>query len=64
MTLDELPEQFDAFVERARAALSQEITTAKKYHRGGERRKKCSTERGLQSRSSMQVGAEPARRNQ
>src|SRR6516164_6783415 len=28
MTLDELPEQFDAFVERARAALSQEITNA------------------------------------
>ena len=29
MTLDKLPEQFDAFVERARAGLSQEITTAK-----------------------------------
>jgi len=29
MSLDELPGQFEAFVERARAALSQEITTAK-----------------------------------
>ena len=29
MTLDELPNQFDAFVERASAALSREITAAK-----------------------------------
>jgi len=30
MTLDELPQQFEAFVDRARAALSQEITGAQK----------------------------------
>jgi hypothetical protein len=30
MSIDELPGQFDVFVERARAALSQEITAAKK----------------------------------
>jgi chromosome segregation ATPase len=29
MTLDGLPQQFEAFVERARTALSQEITAAK-----------------------------------
>src|SRR6516164_1445299 len=29
MSLDGLPQQFEEFVERARAALSQEITTAK-----------------------------------
>jgi hypothetical protein len=31
MTLHGLPAEFDAFVERARVALSQEITAAKKF---------------------------------
>src|SRR6516165_8540190 len=31
MTLDGLTQQFEAFVERARVALSQEITAAKKF---------------------------------
>jgi hypothetical protein len=59
MSLHGLPAEFEQFVDRARAALSREITTAKNIIAAATAEKKCSADRARRTPKSVQADKKP-----